>query len=120
MFKEEDIINLNTILWCVGRAIKDPRDCCGLVLMYGPGSNGKSTQIDTIQVALGDSCCATMNSWFMGRINSTISTDTISDLFGARVVIGADTDSSYGVNVKAIRILTGGDRVSYGGQKVKV
>lgn len=64
-------------------------------------------------MCLGDGCCASMDSGFMGRPNATI--NTISDLFNSRIVIGGDIDFFVGVNVHAIRILTGGDKISYSG-----
>lgn len=91
-FEGDDIINLNTILWVVGRALSDPREHCGLLLMYGPGGNGKSTLNTVVQLAMGDSSCASMDSSFMGKPNATINANTIANLFEARIVSGGDMD----------------------------
>lgn len=83
-----------------------------LVVMYGTGSNGKSTLLKAIQGVLGPGyCCAAPPSLLMEKSAETHPTE-VAGLFGQRLVMAQESSQGARLAESTVKQLTGGDTVT--------
>ena len=80
-------------------------------LLYGTGSNGKSTFLEIIKLLLGDYSKATNFTTFLEKQGDGIRND-LAGLAGARFVIAKEAKMGKGFDESVIKELTGGDTIS--------
>lgn len=85
------------------------REQC-LFILYGTGSNGKSTLINTIATLLGDYAQQTPTQTLMAKKQDGIGND-IARLKGARLVSAAESESGRFLAEATIKQMTGGDKI---------
>lgn len=103
-----------TIQLLLGDAITGRTNKDLLVIMYGNGSNGKSTFIKTVKKVFGD-YGKTMNSELLlqNKNSSAQSTEfSFAALKGARIITMSETNESEKMNDKVIKQLTSGETIS--------
>lgn len=90
----------------------DTREQC-LFFLYGHGSNGKSTFLDTIQEFMGpDYCKQTPSDTLMAKKNDGGVPNDIAMLKGTRLVSSVETEQGKRLNEPMVKQLTGGDKIS--------
>lgn len=82
-----------------------------LVILYGRGSNGKSTLLETVQTVVGDYALRTPVQTLMSRAHNTIPND-VARLRGARLVVATESDETQKLAEATVKHLTGGDTIS--------
>jgi putative DNA primase/helicase len=82
-----------------------------LLLLYGVGSNGKSTLLEIIRLILGDYALNTPFSTFLMRDNETVRND-LARLVGARFVSSIEVKASQRLDEAVVKQLTGGDTIT--------
>jgi len=83
-----------------------------LSVLWGSGSNGKSTLLNAIQATLGgDYTCAAPPALLMQKHNETHPTE-LASLFGKRLVIAQETDQGAKLAESTVKQLTGSDAIS--------
>ena len=82
-----------------------------LVLIYGPGGNGKGTAIEMIVRVLGDYFVVPHKSLLVMQRHEQHATVKAS-LFRRRLAVAAEADQRIRLNEAQIKELTGGDRLS--------
>ncbi len=82
-----------------------------LPILYGQGSNGKSTFLEVIEEMMGDYAMHTPAATFMVQRGDRILND-IARLQGARLVIATETESAKRLSENLVKSLTGGDSVT--------
>ena len=104
------------------RLIKFWQQLCGIALtgkvgeqilpiLYGSGSNGKSTIINTMLGLMGgDYAMKAPQNFLMVKHHETHPTE-IADLFGKRLVAAIETGEGVRINEPLIKELTGGDKI---------
>lgn len=105
---------VNTIQLLLGDAITGRTNKDLLTIMYGNGSNGKSTYIKTVKNVFGD-YGKTMNSELLlqNKNASAQSTEfSFAALKGARIITMSETNESEKMNDKVIKQLTSGETIS--------
>lgn len=105
---------VSTIQLLLGDAITGRTNKDLLTIMYGNGSNGKSTYMKTIKRVFGD-YGKQMNSELLlqNKNSSAQSTEfSFAALKGARAVIMSETNESEKMNDKIIKQLTSGETIS--------
>lgn len=103
-----------TVQLLLGDAITGRTNKDLLVIMYGAGSNGKSTFIKTAKKVFGD-YGKTMNSELLlqNKNSSAQSTEfSFAALKGARIITMSETNESEKMNDKVIKQLTSGETIS--------
>lgn len=80
-------------------------------LLYGTGSNGKSTFLEIIKMLLGDYAKATNFTTFLEKQGDSIRND-LAGLAGARFVVAKEAKMGKGFDESVIKELTGGDTIS--------
>jgi putative DNA primase/helicase len=81
-----------------------------LAILWGTGSNGKSTLLNAILDALGDYGFQAPQGFLMVKRGETHPTE-LTDLFGARFVSVAETEEGQRLNEGLVKVLTGGERI---------
>lgn len=113
--KEEETQELiNTVQLLLGDAITGRTNKDLLVIMYGNGSNGKSTFIKTVKKVFGE-YGKTMNSELLlqNKNASAQSTEfSFAALKGARIITMSETNESEKMNDKVIKQLTSGETIA--------
>jgi putative DNA primase/helicase len=84
-----------------------------LFVLYGTGSNGKTTYTETIRLLLGDyakrvNIESLMQSWNTGRA----ATPDIASMAGARFVLSSEIPENRKLNESLVKDLTGGDAIT--------
>ena len=80
-------------------------------LLYGTGSNGKSTFLDVLRLMLGEYSCTVPTSTLLAKKNDAASND-IAMLRGVRLVAAAESEAGRYLAEGLIKQITGGDQVS--------
>lgn len=80
-------------------------------LLYGTGSNGKSTFLETLKIMLGDYAKATNFTTFLESKSDTIRND-LAGIAGTRFVVAKEAKSGRGFDESVVKELTGGDTIS--------
>lgn len=80
--------------------------------LHGGGSNGKSTFMETIQALLGEYGQRASQNLFTATPNGREPTNEIARLFGARLVVGSETEDGSRLAESRIKDLTGGDTLT--------
>jgi putative DNA primase/helicase len=96
--------------WCGYSLTGDTREH-QFAFVYGPGGNGKTTFINTINGILGDYATVASMDCFTTTKYEQHPTD-LAMLRGARVVTAAETAEGRSWNEQRIKELTGGDKIS--------
>lgn len=81
-----------------------------LIILYGSGSNGKSTLMEVILEALGKYGKAAVPDLLMSKGRSHLT--ELADLFGARLVSCMESEEGKRLNEGLVKQLTGRDRIS--------
>jgi putative DNA primase/helicase len=81
-----------------------------LVVVYGPGGNGKSTALGTIARVLGDYYIVPHKSLLVVQKHEPHDTVKAS-LFRVRMAVAAESDKRMKLNEASVKELTGGDRL---------
>lgn len=105
---------VETIQLLLGDAITGRTNKDLLVIMYGNGSNGKSTFIKTVKKVFGD-YGKTMNSELLlqnKNANAQSTEFSFAALKGARIITMSETNESEKMNDKVIKQLTSGETIS--------
>ena len=82
-----------------------------LVILWGQGSNGKTTLLEVIEEMMGDYAQHTPASTFMVQRGDQIRND-IARLQGARLVVATETETAKRLSESLVKSLTGGDSVT--------
>jgi putative DNA primase/helicase len=82
-----------------------------LFVLWGGGSNGKSTLLTTAVGMLGEYAVSTRPETFMVKTGDTIPND-IAQLKGARLVIAVEAEAGHRLAEGLIKQATGGDRLT--------
>jgi P4 family phage/plasmid primase-like protien len=80
-----------------------------LIILYGTGSNGKSTLMDAVMEAFGDYAISSAPDLLMSKGHSHPT--ELADLFGARLVSCMESEEGRSLNEGLVKQLTGRDRV---------
>lgn len=83
----------------------------GMVIVYGPGGNGKSTMFEVISKVLGD-YAATMRPEILVPRNNGSEPYGIEECRGRRLVLMGETDEGARMNVSMMKRLTSRDFIS--------
>ncbi|MEL6345616.1 MAG: phage/plasmid primase, P4 family [Myxococcota bacterium] len=82
-----------------------------LFILYGEGSNGKGTMIETVRELLGDYARSTPATMLMEQRFEGIPND-VARLVGARMVTASETDKNKRLAEGKVKQLTGGDTLA--------
>jgi putative DNA primase/helicase len=82
-----------------------------LFVLWGGGSNGKSTLLTTAVTMLGEYAVSTRPETFMVKTGDTIPND-VAQLKGARLVIAVEAEAGHRLAEGLIKQATGGDRLT--------
>ncbi len=96
---------------CVGYSITGAIVEHVLLFMYGHGSNGKSTFIETITELLSEYACQIPTESLTVHDRSSVPAD-IAMLAGARIVATNETESDQRMAESTVKALTGGDKIT--------
>lgn len=91
---------------CVGKVYEE-----GLVISYGPGSNGKSTLFSVWQELLGTYAGTVRNEVLMGNKNGT-EVQGQAQLRGMRLTITSELEEAQAMNLSLLKRLTSRDKIS--------
>ena len=94
----------------VGYSLSGSIDEQCLFILYGIGSNGKSTFLETISKVFGKYSMTTLAATIMEKNNTGIPND-VARLKGARFVNALETDENKKLAESVIKTLTGGDKI---------
>jgi putative DNA primase/helicase len=83
-----------------------------LFFLYGRGSNGKSTTMETIQHLLGDYARKAPDSLFMLDHHNREPQQEIAELMGKRFVIGSEIEEGGKLAESRVKDMTGGDTLT--------
>jgi len=82
-----------------------------LLIMWGSGSNGKSTLLNALFDSIGsDYCLKAVPDLLLTKANDSHPTER-ADLFGKRLVVCTETGDGRALNEPLVKELTGGDRI---------
>jgi putative DNA primase/helicase len=82
-----------------------------LFLLYGRGSNGKSTFLEVLRAIFGDYACQSEFATFLERRDDSIRND-VARLDGARLVTAIETERTRRLSEPLVKQLTGSDTVT--------
>ncbi len=82
-----------------------------LFILYGSGSNGKSTFLEVVRRLLGDYSLHTPTETLMVKRGQSIPND-LARLAGARLVTAAETEDGHRLAEGLVKQLTGGDTIT--------
>lgn len=82
-----------------------------MLILWGGGSNGKSTFVETIRYVMGSYAVMTRAETLMAKQNQGIPND-IAALAGARLVTASETDRGKHLAEGTVKEITGGDTVT--------
>jgi putative DNA primase/helicase len=83
-----------------------------LFIMYGSGSNGKSTLWGTVQRLLGDYAMNTPVKTLLRKERDTGINNDVARMVGARFVTASEPDMGKHLDIATVKDLTGGDPVT--------
>lgn len=81
----------------------------GLVIVYGPGGNGKSTMFGTLSAVLGDYACTIRSSVLIDRGNSE--PYGMESVRGCRMALMGELDEGARMSVSVMKALTSRDEI---------
>ncbi len=82
-----------------------------LLILHGPGANGKSTLIETLMILLADYAQQTPTDTLLMKKAGAVNND-LADLRGARLVAAVEADEGRRLSEALVKQLTGGDQVT--------
>ena len=108
----EEIINVVRLI--IGEALTGRTNKDSLIILYGNGSNGKSTFIKTLIKIFGDYGKTINPELLLQQKNSSSQSTEFSfaALKGARIITMSETDEDERMSDKTIKRLTSGERIS--------
>lgn len=83
-----------------------------LFVMWGSGSNGKSTFLNTLQALFGDYAKRTGFTTFLNDRNNDGKYNDLAALVGSRLVFASESKAGGSLNEAVIKEITGGDSIS--------
>ncbi len=84
-----------------------------LLLLYGSGSNGKSTFLETLRLMLGDySRNTAFDTFLSSRFKADKSEHVLSQLYGVRFVTAIEAEEGAKIAEALIKNVTGGDTIT--------
>lgn len=83
-----------------------------LVILFGPGGNGKSTAIETVTRVMGDYFAGTPFSTLTMSRDRGQATNDLAALAGARFVVASEPPEGASLNTSTVKTLTGGDTIT--------
>lgn len=84
-----------------------------LVILYGPGGNGKSTAMETVQRILGDYFVGTpFSTLTVDRSKGKSATNDLAALSSARLVVASEPPEGVALETSTVKALTGGDTIT--------
>ncbi|NMC31566.1 MAG: hypothetical protein GYA36_03765 [Veillonellaceae bacterium] len=95
----------------IGYSLSGSTEDQSWLLLYGTGSNGKSTLLDVLRLLLGEYACNVPTSTLLAKKNDAASND-IAMMKGSRVVTAAESEAGRHLAEGLIKQVTGGDQVS--------
>ena len=101
-----DYLQLVAGMACVGKVYEE-----GLIIAYGPGSNGKSTLFAIWQELLGTYSGTVRNEVLMGNKNGS-EVQGQAQLRGMRLAITSELEEGQGMNGSLLKRLTSRDKIS--------
>jgi len=97
----------------IGYTLTGSTDEQVLFLLYGDGSNGKTTLCeDVLQALLGEYAQVAAIDTFLERRGDRNSTSDLARLDGARLVLTSESDANRRLGAGIVKQITGGDRVT--------
>jgi putative DNA primase/helicase len=81
-----------------------------IFILYGTGSNGKSTFLKAIEKMLGEYACHLPNDFLISR-NRAQHPTAVADLKGVRLAVGIEVERGGHLSEVLVKTLTGGDRL---------
>lgn len=112
----ESIFADESLITCVQRLIGY---CCTgstreqvLPIFWGEGSNGKSTLLDAVKLAIGTDYASTAPPSLLLQKKSDSHPTELAGLFGKRFVTSIETEKNQRLNEPLVKQLTGGDAIS--------
>lgn len=81
-------------------------------ILWGKGSNGKSTFVEVLRYVLGDYAVTTKADTLMNKERGSGIPNDIAALAGARLVTAAETEKNKHLNEGLVKEITGGDTIT--------
>lgn len=88
-----------------------------LPILWGAGSNGKSTLVDAITYCIGRDYCGTLPRSLLMVTNGERHPTELTTLHGRRLVIAHETDDGGRLSEALVKQLTGGDAITARGMR---
>lgn len=82
-----------------------------MFILYGTGSNGKSTFLETLSKIMGDYAMSTLASTIMEKHGSSGIPNDVARLKGSRFVNAIETEENKKLAESTIKTITGGDKI---------
>lgn len=82
-----------------------------LPIFWGPGANGKTTLLTTVQEVLGSDYALTANEDLLVKRRGERHPTEVAQLFKIRLVVAEETEEGAALNEKRVKALTGGGRL---------
>jgi putative DNA primase/helicase len=83
-----------------------------LPILWGGGSNGKTTLLNAIQGTVGSDYVLTANEDLLVKSQHGRHPTEMAQLFRVRLVVASETEDGAQLNEKRIKAMTGGDRIT--------
>ena len=93
--------------YCLTGSVQEQK----LPIFYGKGSNGKSTLLNAILKVLGEEYGMQCLSDFLTEKHNEAHPTERADLFGKRMAVCSETESSKRLDESKVKILTGGEKI---------
>lgn len=95
----------------IGYSLSGSTEDQSWMLLYGTGSNGKSTLLDVLRLLLGEYACTVPSATLLAKKTDGANND-IAMLRGMRMVNAAESEAGRYLAEGLIKQLTGGDQIS--------
>ncbi len=95
----------------IGYSLSGSAEDQSWMLLYGTGSNGKSTLLDVLRLLLGEYACTVPSATLLAKKTDGANND-IAMLRGMRMVNAAESEAGRYLAEGLIKQLTGGDQIS--------
>lgn len=120
------LVDYKAFLWIVGNCMMDPPAPQKFVLLYGTGSNGKSTLLGAITSCLGTFAAGALSDQAVcgGASSSRVQDNLISTLSEHMLCVVADLElsnkSSDKLDIHLVKIASGGDTIQCHGVDMEI
>lgn len=111
--QEETQEIIDCIQMCLGYSLSGLTTEQCMFMLYGDGSNGKSTYVETIQKLMGDYAATTPSKTLMSsKFEGSGKQFSLAKLNGARYVSTGETGQGGKLEEETVKIMTGSDKIS--------